>query len=112
MAVVVGVAEDSRFFSVKKAVKINSKVYRPCVCYTITSDIYRVVKSLLESDAATVYEKKVLFISGVAQPIKVEGDEAVITQAPAATIGITVDNGSPEGTDEGQVPATEFKDKE
>jgi hypothetical protein len=114
MSVIVGVAEDSRFFSVRKAVNISGKIYRPCVCYTITSDIYRAVKSLLDAGNATVYEKKVLFVSGVAQPVKIEGDEAVITQAPVASSNVNVDNGEISGAgtnaEDATVSSNEFKE--
>ena len=52
------------FFSVKHSIRIDGKVYMPCVCYDLTKVLELTVKDLEKQGKATIYDKMVFFQNG------------------------------------------------
>ena len=52
------------FFSVKHSIRIDGKVYMPCVCYDLTTVLELTVKDLEKHGKATIYDKMVFFQNG------------------------------------------------
>jgi len=61
---------DKLFFSVKKALRIDGTIYRPSICYEMPKSLRKVIFSLREEGTVTTYDKPVIFVSGVARPLK------------------------------------------
>lgn len=56
------------FFSVKKSLKLNGKIYIPCVCYEYGQDFEATVNKLVSEDKAVIYEERVFFQNGKPLP--------------------------------------------
>ena len=56
------------FFSVKNPIKIGGKVYKPCICYEVTSYLKLTIDKLLSEDKVDVYEERVFFCNGKLVP--------------------------------------------
>lgn len=56
--------ENSKFFAVKKVLKIGGKKHVPSVCYPITDDIAHTIDELVAQNLAVIFAEKVRFISG------------------------------------------------
>lgn len=52
------------FFSVKHAIKIGSKIYIPCICYTVTKELALTVERLKREGKVEVYTEEVFFQNG------------------------------------------------
>lgn len=52
------------FFSIKNTLKINGKVYLPCVCYPLTKGLEKTISKLVDEGKAKLYKEKVFFQSG------------------------------------------------
>lgn len=52
------------FFSVKQLIKIGNKIYKPCVCYRITSMLKATVEELAKEGKVVKHEELVFFQNG------------------------------------------------
>ena len=52
------------FFSVKQAIRIGGKAFRPCICYEVTPYLELTVKKLEEEGKVTIYPERVFFCNG------------------------------------------------
>ncbi len=52
------------FFSVKRAIRIGGKTFRPCICYEVTPYLELTIKKLAEGDNVTIYPERVFFCNG------------------------------------------------
>ena len=52
------------FFSVKRAIRIGGKAFRPCICYEVTPYLELTIKKLSEGDDITLYPERVFFCNG------------------------------------------------
>lgn len=52
------------YFSVKRAFKINGKVYSPCICYSLPDNLLPTIQKLEKEEQAVIYAKKVAFQNG------------------------------------------------
>ena len=63
--------EKQQWFSVKSPRSISGKIYRPSICYEVTSLIRPELEKLAKKRLVTFYDAKVGFVNGVAQVKKV-----------------------------------------
>lgn len=52
------------FFSVRNTIKIAGKVYKPCICYEVTSILELTVNKLVAEEKADTHKKYVYFCNG------------------------------------------------
>lgn len=52
------------FFSVKNAIKIGGRVFKPCICYEVTDYIALTIKRLVAEGKITLYPERVFFCNG------------------------------------------------
>ena len=63
------------YFSVKSSVKIDNKVYTPCVCYALPDVLASTVNKMVEDGKAYIYDHKVAFQNGKVLEKKLEVKE-------------------------------------
>lgn len=52
------------FFSVRNTIKIEGKVYSPCICYMVTEYLKLTVDKLVAEGKADQYDERVFFCNG------------------------------------------------
>lgn len=52
------------YFSVKSPVKIDGKVYTPCVCYILPDVLVPTIEKMVKEEKAYIYDHKVAFQNG------------------------------------------------
>ena len=63
------------FFSVRNTIKIEGKIYRPCICYAVTEYLKLTINKLVAEGKADRYEERVFFCNGKIVEKKVEVEE-------------------------------------
>lgn len=62
--------EKKVFFSVKESLRIDGTIYRPSICYEMPDSLRKVITSLCDKGTAVIHDKPVIFVSGVARPLR------------------------------------------
>jgi hypothetical protein len=90
MSIKIKMDDEYKYFSVRSAQKIGGKVYRPSICYDLTTDLVRTMTALKEQGIAVLYVEKVRFVSGAVATVKTATvtEAAVVTQPSEATIAV------------------------
>lgn len=63
------------FFSVKTSIKIAGKVYKPCICYKVTSILELTINKLVAEGKAEIHKDYVYFCNGKITEKKEEAKE-------------------------------------
>lgn len=71
------------FFSVKKAIKLNGKLYIPCVCYEVTKELEATVNKLVTEEKAYKFESRVFFQNGKVLPSLKERENKIKAEKKA-----------------------------
>lgn len=65
------------FFSVRLPIKLNGRVFKPCICYECPEDLEKTVRKLEREGKAFIYDHRVFFQNGkllVKKEIETEPD--------------------------------------
>lgn len=71
------------YFSVKSSVKIDNKVYTPCICYALPDVLAPTVNKMAENGKAYIYDHKVAFQNGKVLVKKTEEAEVKTEKKPS-----------------------------
>jgi hypothetical protein len=52
------------FFSVRLPIKLNGKVFKPCICYECPEDLEKTVRKLEREGKAFIYDHRAFFQNG------------------------------------------------
>lgn len=67
------------YFSLRRAFKINGKVYSPCICYSLPDNLLPTIQKLEKEGQAVIYATKVAFQNGAI----ITARSSDVTEAPA-----------------------------